>query len=163
MKRLCCFVCATQSSSLQAVVTVRCGAVPLDVGRVRCYGRCAPQPFIASAPALSFSNCVFFVCFTVNLLEEVWFWRLLHGALPRVSVAVLPRDAEAFGGVFTLLFAPCSQSCLVMAAAVGLCGCVLVARIASSFAVAPSLCWWVTSDDVSGMTPQFEEEGTDRC
>ncbi|RNC35027.1 hypothetical protein TcCL_Unassigned02138 [Trypanosoma cruzi] len=59
-KRFCRFACATHSSSLQAVVTVRCGAVPLDEGRVRCYGCCAPQPFIASAPALSFSNCVFF-------------------------------------------------------------------------------------------------------
>ncbi|RNC59258.1 hypothetical protein TcCL_ESM03063 [Trypanosoma cruzi] len=87
-----------------------------------------------------FSVCVNFFCFTVNLLEEVWFWRLLHGAVPYLSVAVLPRDAEAFDGVFTLLFAPCSQSCVVMAAAVGLCGCVLVARVASS-AVAPSLCW----------------------
>ncbi|RNC36388.1 hypothetical protein TcCL_Unassigned00630 [Trypanosoma cruzi] len=43
------------------------------------------------------------------LLEEVWFWCLLHGALPCVSVAVLPRDTEAFDEVFTLLFAPCSQ------------------------------------------------------
>ncbi|RNC34626.1 hypothetical protein TcCL_Unassigned02568, partial [Trypanosoma cruzi] len=51
MKGLCRFVCATQSSSLHAVVTVRCGAVPLDEGRVRCHGRCAPQLFIASASA----------------------------------------------------------------------------------------------------------------
>ncbi|RNC45849.1 hypothetical protein TcCL_NonESM04381 [Trypanosoma cruzi] len=77
----------------------------------------------------------------MNLLEEVWFWRLLHGASPFVSVAIISRDAEAFDGVFILLFAPCSQPCLVMATAMGLCGCVLVARVAFP-AVAPSLCWW---------------------
>ncbi|ESS55836.1 hypothetical protein TCDM_12674 [Trypanosoma cruzi Dm28c] len=134
MKRLCRFVCATQSSSLQAVVTVRCGAVLFDEGRVRCYGCCAPQPFIASAPS-------FFFFFTMDLLEELWFWCLLHSVSPCVSVAVLPRGAKAFDGVFTLLFAFCSQPCLVMAAAVGLCDCVLAVRV-SSFAVVPSLCWW---------------------
>ncbi|RNC36389.1 hypothetical protein TcCL_Unassigned00631 [Trypanosoma cruzi] len=53
-KRLCRFACATQSSSLHAVVTVRCGAVLFDEGRVRCYGCCAPQPFVASAPEIFF-------------------------------------------------------------------------------------------------------------
>ncbi|EAN91572.1 hypothetical protein Tc00.1047053506335.15 [Trypanosoma cruzi] len=76
----------------------------------------------------------------MNLLEELWFWCLLHGASPRVSVAVLPRGAEAFGGVFILLFAPCSRPCLVMAAAVGLCDSAPAVRV-SSFAAAPSLCW----------------------
>ncbi|RNC39163.1 hypothetical protein TcCL_NonESM11517 [Trypanosoma cruzi] len=61
-KRLCRFVCATQSSSLQAVVTVRCSAVPLDEGGVRCHGCCAPRPFIASAPALLFFS-VSVACF----------------------------------------------------------------------------------------------------
>ncbi|RNC41158.1 hypothetical protein TcCL_NonESM09303 [Trypanosoma cruzi] len=75
MKGLCRFVCATQSSSLQAVVTVRCGAVLFDVGRTRCHGCCAPQLFISSAPAFFFSVCVnFFFCFTMDLLEELWFW-----------------------------------------------------------------------------------------
>ncbi|KAF5219252.1 hypothetical protein ECC02_007761 [Trypanosoma cruzi] len=149
MKRLCRFVCATQLSSLHAVVTLRCGAVLFDEGRVRCHGCCAPPPFIASAPSLFFfSLCEFFMrshniffCITMNLLEEPWFWWLLHGASPRVSVAVFPRDANAFGEVLTLHFESCSQPCLVMAAAVGLCGCVLVARIASP-AAAPLLCWW---------------------
>ncbi|EAN91103.1 hypothetical protein Tc00.1047053508247.140 [Trypanosoma cruzi] len=76
MKRLCRFLRATQSSSLQAVVTLRCGAVPFDVGRVRCHGYCSPQPFIASALSLLFfSLCEFFLrshniffCFTMNLL-----------------------------------------------------------------------------------------------
>ncbi|RNC33877.1 putative retrotransposon hot spot (RHS) protein [Trypanosoma cruzi] len=77
----------------------------------------------------------------MNLLWELWFWCLLHGALPCVSVAVLPRGAKAFDGVFALLFAPCSRPCLAMAAAVGLCDCALAARV-SSFAAAPSLCWW---------------------
>ncbi|RNF14206.1 hypothetical protein TcG_07925 [Trypanosoma cruzi] len=80
-------------------------------------------------------------CFTMSLLQEAWFWWLLHGASPCVLVAVLPRDAKAFDGVLTLLFESCSRRCLVMEAAVGLCGCVFVARIASS-AVAASLCWW---------------------
>ncbi|RNC36371.1 hypothetical protein TcCL_Unassigned00649, partial [Trypanosoma cruzi] len=121
MKGLCRFVCATQSSSLHAVVTVRCGAVPLDEGRVRCHGRCAPQLFIASASAFFFFGLCefFFFCFTMDLLEELWFWWLLHDALPCVSVAVFPRDAKAFDGVLTLLFAPCSQPCLAMAGAVG--------------------------------------------
>ncbi|RNC51299.1 hypothetical protein TcCL_ESM11596 [Trypanosoma cruzi] len=61
MKGLCRFVCATQSSSLHAVVTLRCGAVPFDEGGARCHGCCAPQPFIASAPALLFFSLrVFF-------------------------------------------------------------------------------------------------------
>ncbi|RNC32715.1 putative retrotransposon hot spot (RHS) protein [Trypanosoma cruzi] len=77
----------------------------------------------------------------MDLLEEVWFWCLLHGASPCVSVAVLSRGAKAFDEVFTLFFAPYSQPCLVMAAAVRLCDCVLVARVASP-AVAPLLCWW---------------------
>ncbi|RNC52208.1 hypothetical protein TcCL_ESM10594 [Trypanosoma cruzi] len=77
----------------------------------------------------------------MDLLAELWFWCLLHGALLFVSVAVLPRDTEAFDEVFTLFFAPYSQPCLAMAAAVGLCDCVLVARVASP-AVAPLLCWW---------------------
>ncbi|RNC60379.1 hypothetical protein TcCL_ESM01880 [Trypanosoma cruzi] len=76
MKGLCRFVCATQSSSLHAVVTVRCGAVPFDEGGARCHGCCAPQPFIASAASLLFfSLCEFFMrshniffCFTMNLL-----------------------------------------------------------------------------------------------
>ncbi|RNC36059.1 hypothetical protein TcCL_Unassigned01004 [Trypanosoma cruzi] len=84
---------------------------------------------------------VFFFCFTMNLLEELWFWCLLHDVSPCVSVAVLSRDAKAFGEVFAFFFAPCSQPCLVMATAMGLCGCVFVARVASP-AVAPSLCWW---------------------
>ncbi|RNC34833.1 hypothetical protein TcCL_Unassigned02347, partial [Trypanosoma cruzi] len=79
MKRLCRFVCATQSSSLQAVVTVRCGAVPFDEGGARCHGCCAPRPFIASAPSLLFfSLCDFFsrshnvfFCSTMNLLWEL--------------------------------------------------------------------------------------------
>ncbi|KAF5219580.1 hypothetical protein ECC02_007417 [Trypanosoma cruzi] len=149
MKGLCRFVCATQSSSLQAVVTLRCGAVPFDVGGARCHGCCAPQPFIASASALLFfSLCEFFLrshnilfCSTMNLLEELWFWCLLHGASPCVSVAVLPRGAKAFDGVFILLFAPCSRPCLAMAAAVGFCDCALAVRV-SSFAVVPLLCWW---------------------
>ncbi|EAN87193.1 hypothetical protein Tc00.1047053508587.50 [Trypanosoma cruzi] len=110
MKRLCRFSCATQSSSLHAVVAVRCGAVPFDEGRVRCHGRCAPQLFIDTASAFLFSVCVnFFFCFTMDLLEELWFWWLLHDALPCVSVAVFPRDAKAFDGVLTLLFEFCSQ------------------------------------------------------
>ncbi|RNC40105.1 hypothetical protein TcCL_NonESM10462 [Trypanosoma cruzi] len=143
MKRLCRFSCATQSSSLHAVATVRCGAVLFDVGRVRCHVCCTPRPFISSAPALSFfSVCVnFFFCFTMDLLEELWFWWLLHGALPCVSVAVLLRDAKAFDGVLALLFESCIQPCLLMAAAMGFCGCVFVARVAST-AVAPLLCWW---------------------
>ncbi|RNC54263.1 hypothetical protein TcCL_ESM08321 [Trypanosoma cruzi] len=149
MKGLCRFVCTNQSSSLHVVVTLRCGAVPFDEGRVRCHGRCAPQPFIASAPALLFfSLCEIFLsshnnffCFTMNLLEELWFWWLLHGASPCVLVAVLPRDANTFGEVLTLLFESCSQFCLVIAAALGLCDCVFVARVASP-AVAPLLCWW---------------------
>ncbi|RNC41203.1 hypothetical protein TcCL_NonESM09244 [Trypanosoma cruzi] len=61
MKRLCRFVRATQSSSLHAVVTVRCGAVLLDEGRTRCHGCCAPRPFIASASSLLFfSLCEIF-------------------------------------------------------------------------------------------------------
>ncbi|RNC39348.1 hypothetical protein TcCL_NonESM11310 [Trypanosoma cruzi] len=136
MKGLCRFVRATQSSSLHAVVTVRCGAVPLDEGRVRCHGRCAPQTFIVSAPALF---CFFFasrwICW-----RSFGFWWLLHDALPCVSVAVFPRDAKAFDEVFTLLFAPCSQPCLLMAAAMGLCDCAPAVRV-SSFAVVPSLCW----------------------
>ncbi|RNC31879.1 hypothetical protein TcCL_Unassigned05572 [Trypanosoma cruzi] len=60
MKGLCRFSCATQSSSLHAVVAVRCGAVPLDEGRVRCHGRCAPQLFIDTASAFLFSVCVNF-------------------------------------------------------------------------------------------------------
>ncbi|RNC59169.1 hypothetical protein TcCL_ESM03237 [Trypanosoma cruzi] len=61
MKGLCRFVRATQSSSLQAVVTLRCGAVLFDEGRVRCHGCRAPRPFIASAPSLLFfSLCEFF-------------------------------------------------------------------------------------------------------
>ncbi|ESS61131.1 hypothetical protein TCDM_11291 [Trypanosoma cruzi Dm28c] len=142
MKRLCRFVCATQSSSLHAVVTVRCGAVLFDEGGARCHGRCAPQLFIDTASAFFFSVCVnFFFCFTMDLLEELWFWWLLHDALPCVSVAVFPRDAKAFDGVFTLLFAPRSQPCLLMAAAMGPCGCVLVARVASP-AIASLLCCW---------------------
>ncbi|RNC40918.1 hypothetical protein TcCL_NonESM09552 [Trypanosoma cruzi] len=77
----------------------------------------------------------------MNLLEELWFWCLLHGVLSFLSVAVLPRGAEAFDGVFILLFAPCSRPCLAMAAAVELCDCALAVRVLS-FAVAPSLCWW---------------------
>ncbi|KAF5216956.1 hypothetical protein ECC02_010239 [Trypanosoma cruzi] len=138
MKGLCRFACATQSSSLHVVVTVRCGAVLFDEGRVRCHGCCSPQPFIASASAL-FVFCFF--CFTMNLLEELWFWCLLHGASPCVSVAVLPRGSKAFDGVLTLLFASCTRPYLAMAAAVGLCDCVLAVRL-SYFAVAPSLCWW---------------------
>ncbi|EAN81771.1 hypothetical protein Tc00.1047053507727.19 [Trypanosoma cruzi] len=149
MKGLCRFVCATQSSSLQAVVTVRCGAVPFDEGGARCHGCCAPRPFIASAPSfLFFGLCEFFLrshnvffCSTMNLLWELWFWCLLHGASPCVSVAVLPRGAKAFDGVFALLFAPCSRPCLAMAAAVELCDCAPAMRV-SSFAAAPSLCWW---------------------
>ncbi|RNC55023.1 hypothetical protein TcCL_ESM07508 [Trypanosoma cruzi] len=77
----------------------------------------------------------------MNLLEELWFWCLLHGVSPCVSVAVLPRGAIAFDGVFILLFAPCNRPCFVMAAAVGFCDCA-PAVLVSSFAVAPSLCWW---------------------
>ncbi|RNC36649.1 putative retrotransposon hot spot (RHS) protein [Trypanosoma cruzi] len=77
----------------------------------------------------------------MDLLEVLWFWCLLHGVSPCVSVAVLSRDAKAFDGMFILLFASCSQPCLAMATAMGLCGCVFVARVASP-AVAPSLCWW---------------------
>ncbi|RNC41781.1 hypothetical protein TcCL_NonESM08644 [Trypanosoma cruzi] len=171
MKRLCRFVCATQSSSLQAVVTVRCSAVPFDEGRARCHGRCVPRPFISSAPALSFfSVCVnfFFFCFTMDLLEVLWFWWLLHDASPCVSVAVLPRDAEAFDGVFILLFESSSQPCLVMAAEMGFCGCVLVARVATH-AVAASLCvgggvgerrrWWSCAPVGEGRNRPHDRRG----
>ncbi|RNC41394.1 hypothetical protein TcCL_NonESM09057 [Trypanosoma cruzi] len=60
MKGLCRFVRATQSSSLQAVVTVRCGAVPFDEGRTRCHGCCAPRPFIVSAPGFFFCARIIF-------------------------------------------------------------------------------------------------------
>ncbi|RNC35479.1 hypothetical protein TcCL_ESM07291 [Trypanosoma cruzi] len=60
-KRLCCFLRATPSSSLHAVVTVRFGAVPLDEGRVQCHGRCAPRPFIAPASVFFFLNLHIFL------------------------------------------------------------------------------------------------------
>ncbi|RNF12511.1 hypothetical protein TcG_09005, partial [Trypanosoma cruzi] len=96
MEGLWRFVRATQSSSLNAVVTVRCGAVPFDEGGARCHGCCAPRPFIASASSLFFSvlrpHKVFF-CFTMNLLWELWFWCLLHGVSQCVShlFPLLPR------------------------------------------------------------------------
>ncbi|EKF26217.1 hypothetical protein MOQ_010100, partial [Trypanosoma cruzi marinkellei] len=119
VKRLCRFARATQSSSLHAVVTARCGAVLFDEGRVRCHGCCAPQPFIASAPTFMFfcSHNIFFR-FAMILLEEICSLCLLHGVLPCVSAAFLPPDAEAFDGVFTLFLRSVSQPCLVMAAAV---------------------------------------------
>ncbi|RNC35054.1 hypothetical protein TcCL_Unassigned02095 [Trypanosoma cruzi] len=66
MKGLCRFVCATQSSSLQALVTVRCSAVLFDEGGARCHGCCAPRPFIASAPSLLFFS-VSVACFFLKL------------------------------------------------------------------------------------------------
>ncbi|RNC51105.1 hypothetical protein TcCL_ESM11811 [Trypanosoma cruzi] len=127
MKGLCRFVRATQSSSLQAVVTLRCGAVPFDEGGARCHGCCAPRPFIASAPSLLFfSLCEFFLrshnilfCFTMNLLEELWFWCLLHGVSPCVShlLPLLPRCAggeeagDCVGGVVPQWERECTDRC----------------------------------------------------
>ncbi|ESS64110.1 hypothetical protein TCDM_07876 [Trypanosoma cruzi Dm28c] len=95
MKGLCRFVCATQSSSLHVVVTVRCGAVLFDEGRVRCYGCCAPQPFIASAPSFFFfsSRWIYWrsfgfgACFTA--LRLVCRLRCFH-VVPKRLMGCLP-------------------------------------------------------------------------
>ncbi|EAN94540.1 hypothetical protein Tc00.1047053511843.35 [Trypanosoma cruzi] len=145
-KRLCRFVCATPSSSLHAVVTVRFGAVPSDEGRVRCRGRCAPRPFIASASAFLFLHLHIFL-----LLHDEFVGGALALAPCFMALCLLCR-LRFFHAILKRLAAEDLDNVLcaalfsfVIAAAVRLCGCVLVARVASP-AVAPLLCWWGVSE-----------------
>ncbi|EAN88918.1 hypothetical protein Tc00.1047053508431.5 [Trypanosoma cruzi] len=159
MKGLCRFVRATQSSSLHAVVTVRCGAVPLDEGRVRCHGRCAPQPFIASAPALF---CFFFAsrwicwrsfgfggCFTAfRLVCRLRFFRVMPRRLMGCLLFFLSPAASLvwpWREQWDLRLRAC-RACLIF------CRCSLAVLVGEE-----------ASDCVGGVALQWEREGTDRC
>ncbi|RNF06693.1 hypothetical protein TcG_10344 [Trypanosoma cruzi] len=138
---------------------------PLRTTTIYCF--CAGIVVFLSFCGLFFfflrSHNIFF-CFTITLLEEIWFLCLLHGASPCVLVAMLPSGAKAFDGVFILLFASCSRPCLAMAAAGGILRlrarrtCLIFCRC--SLAV---LAEEGASDCVGGVAFQWEREGTDRC
>ncbi|RNC38659.1 hypothetical protein TcCL_NonESM12072, partial [Trypanosoma cruzi] len=129
------------------VVVARCrhgafGAVPSDEGRVRCRGRCAPRPFIASASAFLFLHLHIFL-----LLHDEFVGGALALAPCFMALCLLCR-LRFFHAILKRLAAEDLDNVLcaalfsfVIAAAVRLCGCVLVARVASP-AVAPLLCWW---------------------